>query len=171
MDGTFVGVNALLIIQILKAPNLTNFQSLSFDLLPIHQFQKAMSVKTGQRVNPKFVNRLLAVNFEVMENMGERTIKPFLQDVVRLDGLVGSLAKSFVADPLFMPEIVAHVGLPRLVDWLGHVSMIALYTLLDNAASPLLGPIAEQTKDPRQRFALKRQMEAWKFGSGGDYKF
>lgn len=155
-----------------KSPSLSHRFSIISSLLFIHyQFQKAMSVKTGQRVNPKFVNRLLAVNFEVMENMGERTIKPFLQDVVRLDGLAGSLAKSFVADPLFMPEIVAHVGLPRLVDWLGHVSMIALYTLLDNAASPLLGPIADNTKDPRQRFALKRQMEAWKFGSGGDYKF
>jgi lycopene cyclase CruP len=130
-----------------------------------------MSVKVGQNVNPKFVNRLLAVNFEIMDNMGERTFKPFLQDVVRFDGLVGSLGRAFVADPLFMPEIVAHVGLPRLVDWLGHLSMMALYTALDTTVSPLLQPIAKSTKDPRKRFALKRQMEAWKFGSGGDYKF
>lgn len=157
--------------DLLHKDDLGKINAYTPNLSAAWMFQKAMSVKTGQRVNPKFVNRLLAVNFEVMENMGERTIKPFLQDVVRLDGLAGSLAKSFVADPLFMPEIVAHVGLPRLVDWLGHVSMIALYTLLDNAASPLLGPIADNTKDPRQRFALKRQMEAWKFGSGGDYKF
>jgi len=157
--------------DLLHKDDLGKINAYTPNLSAAWMFQKAMSVKTGQRVNPKFVNRLLAVNFEVMENMGERTMKPFLQDVVRLDGLAGSLARSFAADPLFMPEIVAHVGLPRLVDWLGHVSMIALYTLLDNAASPLLGTIAEQTKDPRQRFALKRQMEAWKFGSGGDYKF
>eukprot|EP00980_Cylindrotheca_fusiformis_P029467 scaffold23479_cov143-Cylindrotheca_fusiformis.AAC.17 len=130
-----------------------------------------MSVKVGQNVSPKFVNRLLAVNFEIMDGMGERTIKPFLQDVVRFDGLVGSLGRAFVADPLFMPEIVGHIGLPRLVDWLGHLSMMAVYTALDTVVSPLLQPVAENTKDPRKKFTLKRQMEAWKFGSGGDYKF
>jgi lycopene cyclase CruP len=129
-----------------------------------------MSVNIGQKVNPKFVNRLLAVNFEIMDNMGEKTFKPFLQDVIRFDGLVGSLARAFVADPLFMPEIVFHVGLPRLVDWMGHVGMMGLYSFLDTAVSPALKPFAENTSDPRKRFALLRQMEAWKFGSGGDYK-
>ena len=88
-------------------------------------FQKAMSVGVGQKVNPKFVNRLLATNFEVMDNLGQRTIRPFLQDVVRFDSLVSSLSGSFVADPLFMPEIVATVGIPALVDWLGHVGMVS----------------------------------------------
>ena len=87
-------------------------------------FQKAMSVGIGQDVNPKFVNSLLATNFEVMDNMGDKTIKPFLQDVVRFDALIGSLARSFVADPMFMPEIVLTVGVPALVDWLGHVAMV-----------------------------------------------
>jgi hypothetical protein len=35
-------------------------------------------------------------------------------DVVCIDGFVGSLAWSFVADPTFMPQIVAHVGVPAL---------------------------------------------------------
>ena len=92
-------------------------------------FQKAMSVGIGQNVNPKFVNRLLATNFEVMDKMGDKTIRPFLQDVVRFDALIGSLARSFVADPLFMPEIVVNVGVPALVDWLGHVAMVRVTTL------------------------------------------
>ena len=40
-------------------------------------FQKAMFVRLGQQVDSKFVNRLLAINFEVMDEMGNRTIKPF----------------------------------------------------------------------------------------------
>ena len=119
-----------------------------------------MSVSVGQNVNSKFVNRLLAVNFEIMDNMGETTFKPFLQDVIKFDGLVGSLGRAFVADPLFMPEIVLHVGIPRLVDWLGHLTMMGLYSLLDTAVSPLLKPFAEYESDPRKRFALLRQMEA-----------
>jgi flavin-dependent dehydrogenase len=88
-------------------------------------FQKAMSVPVGKKPNLEFVNRLLSTNFEVMDEMGQRTIKPFLQDVVRFDGLVGSLAKSFVKDPAFMPEIIATVGLPVLLDWMGHLGNVS----------------------------------------------
>jgi flavin-dependent dehydrogenase len=132
-------------------------------------FQKSMSVKMGQRVDPKFVNRLLATNFEIMDNMGIRTIKPFLQDVVRFDGLVGSLARAFVADPTFMPQIIAHVGIPQLVEWVGHVSMMGLYTVLNGAVTPVLDPVTNAMKDPRDQFIWRRRMEAWKFGSGADY--
>jgi len=143
------------------------------DLSVTWMFQKAMSIRMKQRdVDPKFVNRLLASNFQIMNDMGMDTIKPFLQDVVRLDGLIGSLARSFVADPLFTPEIVGHVGIPLLVDWLGHLSMLALYTVLHNAVSPALGLYADVLDDhPRQQFQLRRKMEAWKFGSGSDYQF
>lgn len=97
-------------------------------------FQKAMSVKMGSNPDPKFVNRLLATNFQVMDEMGLRTMKPFLQDVVRFDGLVGSLAKSFIADPAFMPQIVATVGIPELVEWMGHVGNVS--TLEEHEVSP-----------------------------------
>jgi len=132
-------------------------------------FQKAMSVMMGQNVDPKFVNRLLATNFDLMDGMGMDTIKPFLQDVVRLEGLLGSLSRSFVADPLFTPQIIFHVGIPVLVDWMGHVTMIALYTLLHNAGTPVLEKLVEGMDDKRNRFRWRRKMEAWKFGSGSDY--
>lgn len=135
-------------------------------------FQKAMSVKMGQSVDPKFVNRLLATNFEVMDNMGPKTMRPFLQDVVRFDGLVGSLAGSFLADPLFMPQIVATVGIPELVKWLGHVGNMGLYSVLDSTAAPLVEVYIDQImKDQRQKFKWRRRLESWKYGSGGDYKF
>lgn len=131
--------------------------------------QKAMSVKIGQKTDSKFVNRLLAVNFQEMEDMGQKTIKPFLQDVIRFDALVGSLARSFVADPAFMPEIVAHVGIPVLADWLGHVGMMGLYSVFDSAVSPVISPFVEKMEDTRERFLWRRRMEAWKYGSGNDY--
>jgi hypothetical protein len=134
-------------------------------------FQKAMSVKMGKNVDPKFVNRLLATNFKVMDDMGPKTMRPFLQDVVRFDGLVSSLAGSFVADPTFMPKIVSTVGIPELVKWMGHVGNMGLYSLLDSTASPLVESVAEGKVDPRERFKLKRLTEQWKWGSGNDYKF
>jgi hypothetical protein len=106
-------------------------------------FQKAMSIKMGDNPDPKFVNRLLATNFEVMEEMGPRTMKPFLQDVVRFDGLVGSLVKSFVADPLFTPQIVLTVGVPELVDWLGHVGNVSQLCVITFALTCLLVFVAQ----------------------------
>jgi lycopene cyclase CruP len=124
----------------------------------------------GQNVDENFVNRLLAVNFEVMDGMGLRTIKPFLQDVIRFDGLVGSLARSFVVDPTYMPTIVAHVGIPRLVDWLGHVTMMGTYDILHKVVSPILRPVVNQAlQDPAQKYRWRRRMESWEFGSGNDY--
>jgi hypothetical protein len=43
---------------------------------------KGVSVRIGQKADPKFINRLLAVNFEVMDNTW--AIKPFSQDIVDL---------------------------------------------------------------------------------------
>lgn len=132
-------------------------------------FQKAMSVRPGQKVDPKFVNRLLATNFKVMNDMGMDTIKPFLQDVVRIDGLVGSLAGSFKADPLFMPQIISHVGIATLAGWIVHVSNMAVYTLCHAAISPALKIYASSINDKQIKFRMNRLMEAWKFGSGSDY--
>lgn len=135
-------------------------------------FQRAMSIRMGQEVDPKFVNRLLATNFEVMNNMGPKTIKPFMQDVVRFDGLLGSLSGSFLKDPTFTPQIIQHVGLPVLIDWIGHVSMIGVYAGLHNFATPLVQLLLESgnwEEDDRGGFKIKRKMDAWKYGSGSDY--
>lgn len=152
----------------LHKDDLSQINAYTPNLSAAWMFQKAMSVRMGQDPDPKFMNRLLATNFYLMDEMGIDTIKPFLQDVIRIDGLIGSLSRAFVADPLFMPQIVAHVGIPALVDWLGHVSMMTLYTGL-HQLSPLIRPFVDEMKDARARFRWRRRMEAWKFGSGCDY--
>ena len=169
LDRITGAINDALQDDLLHKEDLGKINAYTPNLSATWMFQRSMSVRMGQKVDPKFVNRLLATNFEQMDKAGLRTIKPFLQDVVRFDGLVSSLAGSFVADPTFMPQIIAHVGLPALVDWLGHVGMMGLYTALDAAVSPIAAPVVESMRNPRQRFHWKRQMEAWKYGSGRDY--
>lgn len=154
----------------LHKDDLSEINAYTPNLSAAWMFQKTMSVRIGQGVDSKFVNRLLATNFEIMDKMGKRTMKPFLQDVIRFDGLIGSLARSFIADPALTPQIIAHVGVPTLAEWVGHVSMIALYGLLHNGVSPLIKPLVDSNKDSRTRFRWRRKMEAWKFGSGYDYK-
>ena len=97
-------------------------------------------------------------------------MKPFLQDVLRFDGLVGSLSRSLAADPTFVPSIIAWVGLPTIVDWVGHVGMMGTYAALDNFVTPFLRPIGDRTfKSPETKYYLHRKMDAWKYGSGNDY--
>jgi 2-polyprenyl-6-methoxyphenol hydroxylase-like FAD-dependent oxidoreductase len=155
--------------SLLSKEDLAEINAYTPNLSAAWMFQKAMSVRMGQSVDPKFINRLLANNFDIMDKMGPRTMMPFLQDVIRVDGLIGSLARSFVSDPTFMPEIVLHVGIPSLVDWLGHVGMMTIYTGLHGCVSPVLRPFVDLLDNPRARFQWRRRMEAWKYGSGGDY--
>jgi len=170
LDRISTAVSEALENDCLHKDDLAEINAYTPNLSAAWMFQKAMIVRMGQNVNPRFVNRLLATNFEIMnDDMGIRTIKPFLQYVVRIDGLLGSLTRTFVADPTFTPQIIAHVGIPTLVDWLGHIGMMVLYTLLHGGVSPLLEPIVDRMENPRDRFQMRRRMEAWKFGSGGDY--
>merc|ERR1712157_101560 len=121
-----------------------------------------MSIRKKDTTDSKFINRLLATNFEIMnDDMGKKTITPFLQDVIRIDGLIGSLSRSFVKDPLFMPEVI------------GHVSMLTLYTALHTLVTPVLniGLDNDLVKDEREKYRLRRYMDAWKYGSGCDYVF
>lgn len=92
-----------------------------------------------------------------------------MQDVIQLGPLATTLAQQMLGDPLFVPQILAHVGPGPLADWLLHFLALTLYTVLHTAFSPLLGPLAPRLP-PRQRFLLRRTLEAWRYGSGLDYE-
>jgi hypothetical protein len=46
---------------------------------------------------------------------------------------------------------------------------MAAYTVLNAAATPVMGPFVERLKNPREKFLWRRRMDAWKYGSGADY--
>jgi len=169
LDRITVAISEALEADCLHKEDLALINPYTPNLSATWMFQKAMSVRMGQNVDPKFVNRLLACNFKGMDDMGIDTIKPFLQDVVRVDGLVGSLYRSFIADPTYMPVIVSHVGIPQLVDWLGHVGMMTLYTAYHAALTPVIAPVIDRLGNSKTKYQWHRKMDAWKFGSGSDY--
>jgi hypothetical protein len=72
--------------DLLHKSDLAEINAYTPNLSAAWMFQKAMSVRMGKNVDPKFVNRLLATNFQIMNDMGPTTMMPFLQDVVRIDG-------------------------------------------------------------------------------------
>lgn len=130
-----------------------------------------------------------------MEKLGDETMRPFLQDVLQFVPLLRTLLLAAVQDPLtpfkvqplyirvcfvtlicfvlgmLILQIVPHVGIPAMLDFFSHFAAMGWYTLLSTTLSePLMALTApDSLLDAATRFRIRRQVEAWKFGSGLDY--
>ena len=67
-----------------------------------------------------FISKVLVATFEVMEERGEAVMRPFLQDVLRVDGLVLTIGGLMVSHPLVAVEILVRLGPLPLADWFLH---------------------------------------------------
>lgn len=163
--------------------NLKFINPYSPSLSSAWMFQKAMSLSPHAstatsplplpwtRPNPNFINRLLGGNFRVMAK-DDRVLKPFLQDVIMARELTATLINVMKNDPAFVPTILATVGIPALVDWIGHFLMLNAYAAITHVATAnKLRQRVEQLGDQhaKLRFVLRRALERWEYGSGLDY--
>jgi lycopene cyclase CruP len=161
------GVRLALNCEALSAADLDRLQPYQPSLSVTWLFQKSMSVGMGQSLNPNQINQLLADVFETMNSLGEPVLKPFLQDVVTFSGLLQTLGKTALVHPAITLKILPQVGIPALVDWMGHYLALGLSTGLAGNADRLLPWI--KTLPPQQQFAWWCRIQAWKYGSGRDY--
>ena len=92
-----------------------------------------------------------------------------LKDVVKFKPLALTLAKQMTADPGFIPQILRHVGPVPILDWTRHFIALGVYTALHETLAPLDSLLSSQL-NPLLKFRWKRSLEAWKYGSGNDYK-
>lgn len=65
------------------------------------------SYALGARPPRDFINKLMSINFGVMESLGDDVMRPFLQDVVKFGSLGKTLATMTATKPLFVPQILA----------------------------------------------------------------
>ena len=159
-------------------------------------FQKCMSVAPGTRPPKTFINQLMATNFGVMESLGDEVSRPFLQDVVMFGGLGKTLLTMAAKAPLFVPQILAQAGPGPILDWAKHFAALGAYDAASRAAEGVLKPVARALAgvapsgeliagddrasaaagwdfavlDKRRRFMFRRRLDAWKWGSGRDYR-
>jgi hypothetical protein len=150
---------------------------------------------------PNLINRMLGGNFQAMAKLGDRVSKPFLQDVLRPGGLLLTLTAQMTADPLFVPPLLMHLGPGPLADFTRHFAAMAAYDLLYRVVGPgvrflagegscrggglgagggggeedgggWLGRHGQAVGVPASvGYQLRRQLDAWKYGSGMDYEF
>ena len=138
-------------------------------------FQKAMSVPMNQKLDPEQINQLLADVFTEMEKLGDEVLKPFLQDVVQFGPLARTLLKTSLARPTIAFTILPQVGLGALLDWTWHFGTLALYSVLNQmiAVAPeaaKVRPRSDANEVAKAQYQRDRTLEAWRYGSGGDYR-
>lgn len=130
-------------------------------------FQKSMSVGVDQRLAEQHINTMLTAIFAAMAELGEPTLKPFLQDVVQFRALAKTLAVTSLKHPALVAKIIPQVGIGALVSWLGHFSSLAGYSALE-PLSRALSPMIESLPLV-QRYYSHRWRDRLFYGSGKDY--
>lgn len=60
---------------------------------------------------PDHVNKLLACNFRVMNFLGDRALRPFLQDTIRWLPLTLAMNGMFFSDPILISKVLVQVSL------------------------------------------------------------
>jgi lycopene cyclase CruP len=123
-----------------------------------------MSVGINQKANPNQINNLMNGVFAVMDKLGDDVLKPFLQDVIQFSPLAKTL---LLVNPQLVLPMLPQVGVAPLIDWSVHYFNLAVYSSL-YPLGKLMQPIAESWT-PSQQYYYHRWLDAWKYGSGGDY--
>ncbi|MBO9999919.1 MAG: FAD-binding oxidoreductase [Cyanobacteria bacterium SID2] len=162
------GVNEALQADCLDRSALQLLQPYQPNLSVTWLFQQAMSLDADAPVrDSEAINRLLVAVFSAMERAGDEVLRPFLQDVVRFGSLSQALFRTSISAPLTVTKIVPQLGVSPLVDWTGHYVQLGAYSLLSKL-EPSLGALS-QLASPQQQYTLKRWLQAWQYGSGGDF--
>lgn len=151
----------------LSAKSLSLLQPYQPNLTVTWLFQKAMSAGINQKIAPNQINNLLSAVFQEMQQLGEPVLKPFLQDVVQFSGLTKTLVKTGLAHPALIAKVIPQVGLISLLDWMVHYGNLGIYSALFSFNQKLESWIKNLPKE--QQYYWHRLIDAWKYGSGGDY--
>lgn len=134
-------------------------------------FQQAMSIRHNAPPQPDdFINRVLSVNFRVMQRLGNHVLYPFLQDVPQFAPLAQTIAGMVLEDPLLSVRVTNQLGARNVVTWLQHFLSMAGYEFSLFSFSPVLSALEQLPGlSKKNRFELRMLRATWKFGSGKDY--
>lgn len=158
------GIDEALTLDKLSSKDLTLLQPYQPNISVTWLFQKTMSVEAGKQVNPEQINNLMSGVFAVMNRLGDDVLKPFLQDVIQFVPLAKTLPQ---VNPKLVLPLLPQIGVGSLFNWVIHYFNLALYSGLYRAGK-LAQPLAKNLS-LSQQYYYHRWLDAWKYGSGGDY--
>jgi lycopene cyclase CruP len=161
------GIHEALSNNLLSRKALSLLQPYQPSLTVTWLFQKAMSAGVNQKIPPEQINQLLSAVFLEMQQLGEPVLKPFLQDVVQFGGLTQTLLKTGLTHPLLVAKVIPQVGVGTLLDWMVHYANLGIYSGLYTTSKMLEPWLNKLPSVPK--YYCDRLIDAWKYGSGGDY--
>lgn len=159
------GIDEALVSDLLSRDALKQLQPYQPNIAVTWLFQRAMSVGVKQNLASNQINQLLTGVFQVMEELGDDVLHPFLQDVVQFSGLSKTLLLTALTKPGLVLPVIPQVGLITLLDWIIHYINLGVYSGLNGLGKRL----ADLKMPPTTRYYYNRCLEAWRYGSGGDY--
>uniref|UniRef100_A0A383W650 Uncharacterized protein n=1 Tax=Tetradesmus obliquus TaxID=3088 RepID=A0A383W650_TETOB len=109
------------------------------------------------------INALLGANFGVMLLLGQRVLKPFLQDTLQLLPLGLTMAGMMAAAPRVISRVLLQIGPKMLFGWFGHFAALAAYSL----GHVLLSPLRRCSSS----YTWHRLLDALQYGSASDYHY
>ena len=161
------GIHEALSSDALSRNALAQLQPYQPNIAVTWLFQRAMSVGVDQNLATNQINQLLTAVFQVMEQLGDDVLRPFLQDVVQFPGLSKTLLLTALTKPGVILPVIPQVGLTTLLDWLVHYINLGVYSGLYSIGQRMSEPV--KTLPPIPLYYCRRWIEAWCYGSGGDY--
>jgi lycopene cyclase CruP len=161
------GTHEALFSDALSRDALAQLQPYQPNIAVTWLFQRAMSVGINQQLPPNQINQLLTAVFQAMEQLGDDVLRPFLQDVVQFSGLSKTLLFTSLTKPGLVIPVIPQVGLTTLLDWIVHYINLGVYTGLSLIGQ--LMSVLSKTLPPVPQYYCRRWIEAWRYGSGGDY--
>jgi lycopene cyclase CruP len=159
------GINEALKADTLKQNDLSLLQPYQPNLSVTWLFQKTMSLPITKKANPNQINELMSGVFQVMDELGDEVLKPFLQDVIQFPALAKTL---ILVNPKLVLPLLPQLGIMTLVDWGFHYFNLALYSGLYPLAKTL-NPLM-QNLPPVPQYYCHRWLDAWEYGAGKDIK-
>lgn len=109
------------------------------------------------------INRLMRCNFAVMRLLGDKVLRPFVQDAMQLGPLALTMLCMMFKDPVAVTRVLFQVGPWMIVSWFGHFMALASYALLFKILRPLRSVI--------KAYAFQRFLDALECGSASDYQY
>jgi lycopene cyclase CruP len=161
------GTHEALLSETLSRNALAQLQPYQPNIAVTWLFQRAMSVGIDQQLAPNQINQLLTVVFQVMEQLGDDVLRPFLQDVVQFSGLSKTLLLTALTQPRVIVPVIPQVGLTTLLDWIVHYINLGIYSALYSLGQLITEAV--KTLPPIPQYYCHRWLESWRYGSGGDY--
>ncbi|CAK0756134.1 hypothetical protein CVIRNUC_002428 [Coccomyxa viridis] len=168
------GLDQALRQNMLARGNLKLLQPYQPSLAAAWLFQRSMALKPGQLREPRgrrgavsgflpptHINTLLAANFRVMQMLGDRVMRPFLQDTIQFWPLSAAMTGTLFIAPLTILRVLVQVGPKVVLSWFRHYVMLGVYSFLHFISKPLHKRV--------RGYRAQRIFEAWRCGSGADY--